>query len=213
ILGFANSGVRIIPSVTTERRSGSVATWGGNLDTSGHLTGADISVLAPLSDTVDVSFGAGIGRGSRSRDFGPVTSVTELTTYSLNAGITAELYNDETIRVTVGEWLGFYHLHADYDLFGPAAEATGRLLENRVSLAASYALSDAAPLDADVSLVHLLVAETLPGEDPLDRTYGMLSLGASHDMGDAATLYGRIGTVVGSSQGSTFGKIGMRINF
>jgi hypothetical protein len=110
--------------------------------------------------------------------------------------------------------LTFGYTHADYDPLNSVDESSARTLENRLSLSAFYDLTDATTLDAEISLVNLIVAQQLEAENPPDRMYGLVSLGVSHEVADNITVYGRGSIVAGGTRtGSVLGQIGIRTRF
>lgn len=206
----------IVPSVTVNGISGSTTNPFATIDTTGRAVGADIFASYVLNENVDLTAGAGvsIGRNELTFNGGAVPSVTNLQTYFASLGLGYVLYQNERLTVRLGDQLTVGYTHADYDPLNSVDESSARTLENRLSLSAFYDLTDATTLDADISLVNLIVAQQLEAENPPDRTYGLVSLGISHEVADNITVYGRGSVVAGGTRsGSVLGQIGIRTRF
>lgn len=206
----------IVPSVTVNGISGSTTNPFATIDTTGRAVGADVFASYALTEKIDLTAGAGISIGRNELTFngGAVPSITNLQTYFASLGLGYVLYQSEGMTVRLSDRLTFGYTHADYDPLNSVDESSARTLENRLSLSAFYDLTDATTLDADISLVNLIVAQQLEAENPPDRMYGLVSLGISHEVADNIDIYGRGSIVAGGTRtGSVLGQIGIRTRF
>lgn len=82
-----------------------------------------------------------------------------LQSYFASLGLGYELYQNDDLSIRMGDQLTLAYTHADYDPLNSVAESSARVLENRLSLTAFDDLADATTIDADISLVNLIVAQ------------------------------------------------------
>lgn len=215
IARYLDSRLVVMPSLTLKHQWGSGANAFADIDTTSNIVGAGLSLAYAPTYNVRFQFGGSISGGEQEAVFNAAdSSVTGLFSASAYAGVGFDIYRDLRSRITLSDQLAYHYSHADYAPNNSVSDSHSRIISNTLSLSGTYQVDADTSLNASVGLVSLLEAEVFSGEDPLDTSYGIVSVGASHDFGDGFTLYGNIGTTIGKENATDLnGKLGLRIMF
>lgn len=215
IARYLDSRLVVTPSLTLRHQWGSGANRFADIDTSGTIAGAGLSLAYAPTHNLRFQVGGTVSGGEQEAVFnGADSSLTGLFSASAHAGVGIDIYRDLRSRITISNQLAYHYSHADYAPTNSVDESHSRLVSNTLSLSGTYQVNADTSLNASVGLVSLLKAEVMTGEDPLDTSYGLVSVGASHEVADGFTLYGNIGTTIANQNSTDLnGKLGLRIMF
>lgn len=205
----------MIPSLLVERSSGEGANPFATTEATGAVVGGDVALAMAVAPDVRLHLGAGVGTGEQEVVFnGADVSVTDLMRYSARVGLSGDVYADDGFTLTLSNMLEWTRLNADYAPTNSVDRSSATVLANNLKLTGTWDVTEATSLNASATFVHLFIAEPLAGDNPFDENYGILSLGASHDLDDQLSVYGNAGVVVGGiRQGSVTAKLGIATYF
>ncbi|MCD7059999.1 hypothetical protein [Pelagibacterium xiamenense] len=205
----------VLPSLTVERSSGTGSNPFATTEATGTVLGGDLSAAIALTPHVRMYLGAGAAAGTQEVVFNDAdTSLTDIRRISARAGFGVDIYKGDEATVAISNMLEFARLHADYAPQNSVDASQATSLANSLKITGTWDVTDATTLNASASFVHLFVAEPLAGENPLDENYGVISVGASHELSPQFSIYGNAGVVVGGiRQGSVTARLGIATYF
>lgn len=187
----------VTPYLTFAKSDSDGSNQFSDIETDSSMVGAGVSVTHFVTPSFRVLGGGQVGTGSQDVVFnGADTSETDIDSYAAYGGVDVDLYAYENFLFGVSDQIGVSHTDANFQPGNSIGKGASRAWSNGFSLNGNWFATNKTILGARLTYIRLFGVESMPGEDPLDRNYGQVSINARHMINDSVSIYGSVDHVV-----------------
>ncbi|MBP3125733.1 hypothetical protein [Thalassospira sp. ER-Se-21-Dark] len=197
VVATGSNDTFVVPYLTFAKTDGEGSNEFASIETDSSLAGAGIGVTHFVTPYFRVMGGGEFATGDQDVVFnGADTSKTDIDIYSAYGGVDFDLFAYDDFLFGASDQIGLSHMSANFQPGNSVGQGYSRAWSNGFSLNGTWFATEDTTLGAHLTYVRLFGLETLPGEEPLDRDYGQISISAQHSLTDSVSVYGNIDHVV-----------------